>query len=97
MESNYFESKEFNEKYNYDGKLGVIYSKKSSEFKLWAPLAEQVELVLYGKDYNALESNKTIIKMNRENRGVWRVKIDEDLSGEYYNYWLCFKIVLKLA
>ena len=86
MESNYFESKEFNEKYNYDGKLGVIYSKKSSEFKLWAPLAEQVELVLYGKDYNALESNKTIIKMNRENRGVWRVKIDEDLSGEYYNY-----------
>ena len=27
MESNYFESKEFNEKYNYDGELGVIYSK----------------------------------------------------------------------
>lgn len=86
MESNYFESKEFNEKYNYDGELGVIYSKNSSEFKLWAPLAEQVELVLYGNDYNALESNKTIIKMNRENRGVWRVKIDEDLSGKYYNY-----------
>ena len=86
MESNYFESKEFNEKYNYDGELGVIYSKNSSEFKLWAPLAEQVELVLYGKDYNALESNKTIIKMNKENRGVWRAKIDEDLSGEYYNY-----------
>ena len=86
MESNYFESKEFNEKYNYDGELGVIYSKNSSEFKLWAPLAEQVELVLYGKDYNALESNKTIIKMNKENRGVWRVRINEDLSGEYYNY-----------
>lgn len=86
MKSNYFESKEFNEKYNYDGELGVIYSKKSSEFKLWAPLAEQVELLLYGKDYNYLEVNKTIIKMNKENRGVWRVKIDEDLSGEYYNY-----------
>ena len=86
MESNYFESKEFNEKYNYDGELGVIYSKNSSEFKLWAPLAEQVELVLYGKDYNALESNKTIIKMNKENRGVWRARINEDLSGEYYNY-----------
>ena len=86
MESNYFESKEFNEKYNYDGELVVIYSKNSSEFKLWAPLAEQVELVLYGKDYNALESNKTIIKMNKENRGVWRARINEDLSGEYYNY-----------
>ena len=86
MESNYFESKEFNEKYNYDGELGVIYSKNSSEFKLWAPLAEQVELILYGKDYNALESNKTIIKMNKENRGVWRARINEDLSGEYYNY-----------
>ena len=86
MESNYFESKEFNEKYNYDGELGVIYSKNSSEFKLWAPLSEEVQLILYGKEYNNLEANKTIIKMNKEDRGVWRVIIDEDLNGEYYNY-----------
>ena len=86
MESNYFESKEFNEKYNYDGELGVIYSKNSSEFKLWAPLSEEVQLILYGKEYNNLDSNKTIIKMNKEDRGVWQVIIDEDLNGEYYNY-----------
>lgn len=86
MESNYFESKEFNEKYNYDGELGVIYSKNSSEFKLWAPLSEEVQLILYGKEYNNLEANKTIIKMNKEDRGVWQVIIDEDLNGEYYNY-----------
>ena len=86
MESNYFESKEFNEKYNYDGELGVIYSKNSSEFKLWAPLSEEVQLILYGKEYNNLDANKTIIKMNKEDRGVWRVIIDEDLNGEYYNY-----------
>ena len=24
--------------------------------------------------------------MNKENRGVWRARINEDLSGEYYNY-----------
>ena len=82
MESNYFESKEFNEKYNYDGELGVIYSKNSSEFKLWAPLSEEVQLILYGKEYNNLEANKTIIKMNKEDRGVWQVIIDEDLNGE---------------
>ena len=86
MESNYFESKEFNEKYNYDGELGVIYSKNSSEFKLWAPLSEEVQLILYGKEYNNLDANKTIIKMNKEDRGVWQVIIDEDLNGEYYNY-----------
>ena len=86
MESNYFESKEFNEKYNYDGELGVIYSKNSSEFKLWAPLSEEVQLILYGKEYNNLDANKTIIKMNKEDRGVWRVIINEDLNGEYYNY-----------
>ena len=86
MESNYFESKEFNEKYNYDGELGVIYYKNSSEFKLWAPLSEEVQLILYGKEYNNLEANKTIIKMNKEDRGVWQVIIDEDLNGEYYNY-----------
>ena len=32
MESNYFESKEFNEKYNYDGELGVIYLKIYRQF-----------------------------------------------------------------
>ena len=30
--------------------------------------------------------SKKEIKMNKEDRGVWQVIIDEDLNGEYYNY-----------
>lgn len=38
-------SKEFNDKYYYDGELGAIYSPKSTIFRLWAPTAQDVQLV----------------------------------------------------
>ena len=41
---------EFEKLYNYDGELGVVYSKENSKFILWAPTAEKVDLVLYGDD-----------------------------------------------
>ena len=40
----YFESKEFQDLYNYDGKLGSIYSKSKTKFILWAPTAEELYL-----------------------------------------------------
>ena len=86
MKNNYFETKEFNNKFNYDGTLGVIYSNKSSEFKLWAPTAEKVELLLYGKNSRDIDVIKRVVKMNKENKGVWKVVINEDLDGEFYNY-----------
>ena len=54
---------EFERLYNYDGELGVVYSKEKSKFILWAPTAENVDLVIYGDDgynYNS-KSLKLII------------------------------------
>ena len=78
---------EFERLYNYDGELGVLYSKEKSKFILWAPTAEKVDLVLYGDDgydYNC-KPVKTY-NMNNGINGTWMVEINKDLNGQYYNY-----------
>lgn len=64
-------------KYYYKGNdLGVTFTKEQSTFKLWAPLAKKVELIL----------SDEIIKMKREPRGIWSTKVLGNHHGEFYNY-----------
>ena len=71
----------------YDGSLGVNYSKNSSKFIIWAPLASKVFLLLYGKEGKDLKHKKyEIIKMNPGQNGIFEVKINRDLNLQYYNY-----------
>ncbi len=47
-------TREFDERYEYRGKdLGAVCGESGTVFKLWAPLAEKVELCLYGQDGGA--------------------------------------------
>ncbi len=72
---------------NYDGVLGVEYSKEKSRFILWAPYADSVRLALFGKDekkYN--NAPQEIIEMNKGVHGTWIIEIKRDLNGEFYNY-----------
>lgn len=47
-------TREFDEQYEYRGKdLGAVCGESGTVFKLWAPLAEKVELCLYGQDGGA--------------------------------------------
>ncbi|MDO5518649.1 MAG: type I pullulanase, partial [Clostridium sp.] len=72
---------------NYIGKLGMQYSKESTKFVLWAPNANNVRLALYGKDgkdYN--NAPEQILDMNRGEQGTWKIEIEKDLNGEFYNY-----------
>lgn len=76
-----------NEKYNYDGELGAIYSKEETKFILWTPTAEEVKLVLYnkdGRDYTSVSEN--LISMESKDYGIWEAVIVGDLDGVYYNY-----------
>ena len=45
----YYLTKEFEDKYNYKGELGVSLSAAGTVFKLWSPVAEKVILRLFGK------------------------------------------------
>ena len=72
--------------YAYDGELGALYSKGSTVFKLWAPLASEVQLYLY-KDGDDLEAYR-IEGMEKNTQGVWSVEITGDLAGEFYQYYV---------
>lgn len=80
-----FESKEFEEKYCYEGNdLGANYSKDETLFKVWAPTAEDVVLSIY-KDGNK-STVKESFQMEYDKKGVWSVKVEGDLHKTYYTY-----------
>ncbi|MCM1191602.1 MAG: type I pullulanase [Butyrivibrio sp.] len=76
-------TREFDEQYEYKGKdLGAVCGESGTVFKLWAPLAEQVALCLYG-DGAAPEK---VLPMEKEERGVWQLEFSENMHGVYYDY-----------
>ncbi len=84
MPSTYFSSKEFSEKYTYDGGLGVTLDSGSTTFKLWAPTASKVVLNLFenGSSGTAYEKKELV----KGERGVWSYIASSNLAGKYYTY-----------
>ncbi|MDE5590965.1 MAG: type I pullulanase, partial [Acetatifactor sp.] len=75
-------TREFDEQYEYTGQdLGSVCGEKETVFKLWAPLAESVELCLYGE-----KGEESIFPMKRGERGVWQLDFSKSLHGTYYDY-----------
>ena len=82
----YYLTKEFEDKYNYKGELGVSLSAAGTVFKLWSPVAEKVILRLFE---NGTEGEaEAIFPMEKTAGGVWEYKIYKKLSGKYYDYVL---------
>ena len=80
-----FNTEAFNALYYYEGDdLGASYQKGGTTFKLWAPTASQVDLVLYdaGNDGKMLQK----IEMNKEEKGIWSTLVKGDQNGVYYTY-----------
>ena len=73
---------DFDDRYAYDGNdLGSIYTKKETNFAVWAPLAEFVDLKLL-----APNGETKILPMIRGDRGVYRMKVSGDLLNYKYHY-----------
>ena len=74
---------QFDEMFYYFGNdLGVTYSKEKTTFKLWAPIACEVNLKIKLPNHDVFSS----LKMNREANGVYSLTINGDLNGCYYLY-----------
>lgn len=78
-------------KNNYDeypvpanSNLWLNYSHQATEFKIWSPTAEKVQLHLF-KDGNDDPPFATY-QMQEVSDGVWTKKLDGDLNGTYYTY-----------
>ncbi|AOM81713.1 Pullulanase [Salisediminibacterium beveridgei] len=80
------------EMYAYDGDLGAeLHEDGSATLKVWSPSADNVSIILYDAD-DQYEVVADGVDMQRGDRGVWEVTLDEDntgvtdLSGFYYHY-----------
>lgn len=83
--SEVFVSKEFNDGYYYDGKdLGAVYSKESTTFKVWSPVADKAVLCLY--ECGDGDCLKEKIEMEKGEKGTFQVEVKGDLDGVYYTY-----------
>ncbi|WP_314010506.1 type I pullulanase [Pseudostreptobacillus hongkongensis] len=68
------------EKYRYDGKLGVEYSSEKSTFRLFSPLSNKVELLL----------NDEVLEMNKNDNGVYELEVTRNLDESSYMYKVYF-------
>ena len=76
-------TEEFDEKFYYDGNdLGVTFQAGLTRFKLWAPTATQVKLKLRPPNSSFSE----IVKMRREDHGIWSVAISRDIELYQYSF-----------
>ena len=87
-----FKTDSFDQNYTYDGELGAIYSKESTTFKVWAPGSKSMKLRLYENgtptSVDATKGSDTYKEydMTLTEKGVYEVKVDGDLEGQYYTY-----------
>ena len=80
-----FNSKAFARRFHYEGNdLGARLTEAGTEFRLWAPTAETVQLRLFrsGHEREAFET----LALDRGEKGVWFAGINQRLDGVYYDY-----------
>ncbi len=68
----------------YGGRLGAAYSRTKTEFSVWSPCAESVQLRLYESCTSPLPCSQ--LPMTMDSKGVWRCTAAGDLDGTYYTY-----------
>jgi pullulanase len=70
---------------NEEINLGATITEEGVSFKLWAPTAQQVKLLLFNDDLSPTQtSNLTMVEDTTS--GIWSVTGDSSLNGAYYQY-----------
>ncbi|MBI9068798.1 MAG: type I pullulanase [Salinivirgaceae bacterium] len=80
-----FNSVDFNSYPIYSGNdLGVTYSEKGTQFKIWEPSASKVRLKLYEKGLGGDVLESFLLKKGE--KGLWSILIKKDILGRYYTF-----------
>ena len=61
-----------------------VYTDSKTEFALWAPTADAVELLLYSDGLEGEAYQKLAMRLCRE--GLWKKTVREDLEGKFYTF-----------
>jgi len=67
-----------------DAELGSWWSEGSTIFRVWSPVSESVDVLLYD-DHDAAAPNATL-PMSHVGNGVWEAEVAGDLHGVGYRY-----------
>ncbi len=72
----------------FDGSahLGAIYQPQSTTFRLFAPTAASVSLVLY--DESTGGKGRVVQSLLPQPKGLWELTVNADLQGKFYVYLL---------
>ena len=92
-------SASFDHHWGYQGELGCQVSENQTSFKLWAPTATSVQVLIYESASNDAPIWKTV-ELERGNSysyshkyntiGVWEIALSENLAGRAYQYQIEF-------
>lgn len=80
---------EFDERFYFNGRLGVFYSRESTLLKVWAPTAEEVTLEIW----ESADPGSSLIQrlpMHQSDVGVWELELAGDCHLVAYTYHLAF-------
>ncbi|ALC82056.1 MULTISPECIES: type I pullulanase [Bacillus] len=86
-------TKEFDEAYYYEEKLGCIYHASKSIFRLWAPTATASKVRLK----NTATEEEFIFPMIRKDRGVFEAVVSRNIEGWEYLYEVCVNLQWNLT
>lgn len=82
-----FHSASFAKKFHYTGNdLGMVYRPKSTSFRVWAPTARHVDLMIFQSGHRA--ETPRVLSMKRDMQGTWLLEVAGDLKNQYYRYRL---------
>jgi len=79
-------SEEFNKNFNYDGPLGLKVTNGNIGFRLWAPEADSVWVVIYESGDILDTQIKAKIPMKYESNGVFTVNVEKSYLNHFYTY-----------
>ncbi|MGT2742022.1 type I pullulanase [Streptococcus plurextorum] len=94
-------SRAFDREWGFDGWLGIQYHHEATDFRLWAPTAQLVEVVLYSST-NTEASVASVHPMTRgqhrnpdrhkeNNHGVWYLSLPGDYNFTAYSYRIHYR------
>ena len=80
-----YDSAEFEKNYTYTGRdLGAFWSKDKTTFRVWAPTAQEVCLLLYREGSGGEPLTRQ--RMHPDANGTWYAQRVGNLKGLYYTY-----------
>ena len=76
--------KEIDRLYYYnDNDLGYELKGKRHVFKVWSPIADEMNLCIY-EEYDEIEGKE--YPMKKSDKGVWNISLEENLNNKFYTF-----------